>query len=29
MTAEEAMNFGLVDKVLEKRIEPKADEPSK
>lgn len=29
MTAEEAMNFGLVDKVLEKRIEPKVDEPSK
>ncbi|OAD01352.1 hypothetical protein MUCCIDRAFT_41216 [Mucor lusitanicus CBS 277.49] len=29
MTAEEAMNFGLVDKVLEKRIEPKVDEPKK
>ncbi|GAN05007.1 ATP-dependent Clp protease proteolytic subunit [Mucor ambiguus] len=29
MTAEEAMNFGLVDKVLEKRIEPKGDEPKK
>ncbi|CEP19481.1 hypothetical protein [Parasitella parasitica] len=29
MTAEEAMNFGLIDKVLEKRIEPKVDEPKK
>jgi ATP-dependent Clp protease protease subunit len=29
MTAEEAMNFGLIDKVLEKRIEPKPEEPKK
>ncbi|KAI8646036.1 Clp protease-domain-containing protein [Parasitella parasitica] len=29
MTAEEAMNFGLIDKVLEKRIEHKVDEPKK
>ncbi|KAI8056451.1 Clp protease [Thamnidium elegans] len=30
MTAEEAMNFGLIDKVLEKRVaEPRVDEPKK
>lgn len=30
MTAEEAMNFGLIDKVLEKRIvEPRTEEPKK
>ncbi|CAO3654311.1 unnamed protein product [Mucor hiemalis] len=29
MTAEEALNFGLIDKVLEKRIEPKVEEPKK
>ncbi|KAI7889636.1 Clp protease [Mucor mucedo] len=30
MTAEEAMNFGLIDKVLEKRVvEPRTDEPKK
>jgi ATP-dependent Clp protease protease subunit len=29
MTAEEAMNFGLIDKVLEKRIEPKPEDPKK
>lgn len=30
MTAEEAMNFGLIDKVLEKRVvEPRTEEPKK
>lgn len=30
MTAEEAMNFGLIDKVLEKRVvESRTDEPKK
>lgn len=29
MTAEEAMNFGLIDRVLEKRTETKSEEPVK